>query len=298
MMGVYKILNTVTEKFYIGSSVDVEKRWATHRSELNAHSHNNSYLQNAWNKYGEDSFTFILIEEVSDVSILREREDYYLKLTKCTDHSVGYNLLDSTNIGFGVSASAEIRKKISDACKGERNGHYGHKHSPEKRKQIREKKQLQGKILREKNLQKWIDERHCCEICGKLMTIKYGSGRFCSKECANRSISIKNKAINHTDEWSTKIRNSSKGKVFSSEHRQKISESTKERFSVPENNPMYGKHHSEATKDLISKKLKSTTINSPRFSGHKHSEETKQKIRETLAKTRKEKESGKTDKIL
>ena len=34
-------------------------------------------------------------------------------------------------------------------------------------------------------LQHWIDEKHTCEKCGKIMTVKYGSGRFCSQSCAN-----------------------------------------------------------------------------------------------------------------
>lgn len=34
-------------------------------------------------------------------------------------------------------------------------------------------------------LQQWIDEQHTCEKCDKVMTEKYGSGRFCSKTCAN-----------------------------------------------------------------------------------------------------------------
>lgn len=31
----------------------------------------------------------------------------------------------------------------------------------------------------------WINEKHVCEKCGKVMTEKYGKGRFCSKSCAN-----------------------------------------------------------------------------------------------------------------
>ena len=34
-------------------------------------------------------------------------------------------------------------------------------------------------------LKRWIFEQHTCEKCGKIMTEKYGSGRFCSKQCAN-----------------------------------------------------------------------------------------------------------------
>ena len=34
-------------------------------------------------------------------------------------------------------------------------------------------------------LEQWISEQHTCEKCGKIMTEKYGSGRFCSRACAN-----------------------------------------------------------------------------------------------------------------
>lgn len=34
-------------------------------------------------------------------------------------------------------------------------------------------------------LVQWINEKHVCEKCGKVMTEKFGSGRFCSRSCAN-----------------------------------------------------------------------------------------------------------------
>ena len=43
----------------------------------------------------------------------------------------------------------------------------------------------------------WIAEQHICERCGKIMTEKFGSGRFCSRACAN--------ARDHSDETKTKI---------------------------------------------------------------------------------------------
>lgn len=33
--------------------------------------------------------------------------------------------------------------------------------------------------------QQWIDEQHTCEKCGKIMTEKFATGRFCSRSCAN-----------------------------------------------------------------------------------------------------------------
>ena len=38
---------------------------------------------------------------------------------------------------------------------------------------------------KESELNKWMSENHQCETCGAVMTTFYGSGRFCSKTCAN-----------------------------------------------------------------------------------------------------------------
>ena len=46
-----------------------------------------------------------------------------------------------------------------------------------------QKRQYQEK--KQKELNQWISEKHTCEKCGKVMTEKFGSGRFCSKSCAN-----------------------------------------------------------------------------------------------------------------
>jgi group I intron endonuclease len=80
--GIYKILNTVTNDFYIGSTVqEFNTRWSQHRRELFNNIHANHYLQNAWNKYGKDNFVFIqheVLNEITDINELRKREQYWL----------------------------------------------------------------------------------------------------------------------------------------------------------------------------------------------------------------------------
>lgn len=49
----------------------------------------------------------------------------------------------------------------------------------------REKKSKLNKIKKESDLKQWMDAEHVCEHCGKVMTKKFGSGRFCSRACAN-----------------------------------------------------------------------------------------------------------------
>jgi len=59
--GVYKIINTVNNKCYIGSSINMRKRKSQHQLRLRSNKHGNVYLQNAWNKYGEDKFVFEIL---------------------------------------------------------------------------------------------------------------------------------------------------------------------------------------------------------------------------------------------
>ena len=79
--GIYKILNTVNNKFYIGSTIQgFGQRWSQHRTLLYRNKHTNSYLQNAWNKYGKEKFVFIELELITtrDISKIREREQYWI----------------------------------------------------------------------------------------------------------------------------------------------------------------------------------------------------------------------------
>ena len=77
--GIYKIINVVNNKFYVGSSVNLRIRKAKHFSELRHNKHNNRYLQNAWNKYGENSFIFVVVEELVDGADTLAAENVWLK---------------------------------------------------------------------------------------------------------------------------------------------------------------------------------------------------------------------------
>lgn len=253
MTGVYEILNIVDGKYYIGSSVDIENRFKAHIKELDNNTHNNQHLQNAWNKYGKECFEFNVLEIVPSDN-LREREDYYIQMMSATNHDNGYNMLSTSNIGLGVSASDEVKAKISVACSGEKNGHYGKKHSIKTRERI-------SAVKRQKSRQKWIDEKHICENCGIIMTVRYNrSGRFCSEKCMlehkSKMQSAKTKGVAKPEGFGEKVSKSLIGKKFSEEHCKKISENAKNRMSDPTNNPMYGKKHSDETRQKISNSIR------------------------------------------
>lgn len=77
--GVYEIKNTLKDKRYIGSSKNIGQRWKKHLQEIKNGKHRNGYLQNAFNKYGFDSFTFSIVEECLEED-LKSREQYYIDL--------------------------------------------------------------------------------------------------------------------------------------------------------------------------------------------------------------------------
>jgi very-short-patch-repair endonuclease len=58
-------------------------------------------------------------------------------------------------------------------------------------------KKQKAKEKRQTRMQTWVDEKHQCEKCGKIMAVFYGSGRFCSRSCANSK--------QHSEETKTKI---------------------------------------------------------------------------------------------
>ena len=72
--GVYQIINTVNNKRYIGSAVDLRKRENEHFAHLRRGAHHSSYLQRAYNKHGRDAFHFeVLMYTPRDHCIIVEQ---------------------------------------------------------------------------------------------------------------------------------------------------------------------------------------------------------------------------------
>ena len=47
---------------------------------------------------------------------------------------------------------------------------------------------LKAEQQHKEELEQWLSEQHTCEKCGKVMTEKFRSGRFCSIRCANSHV--------------------------------------------------------------------------------------------------------------
>src|ERR1035437_7496791 len=76
--GIYEIKSIIKpERFYIGSAENIYKRWWYHTYRLGRNEHENSKLQNHYNKYGKNDliFSVILSCEKSD---LLSTEQFFL----------------------------------------------------------------------------------------------------------------------------------------------------------------------------------------------------------------------------
>jgi len=151
--GVYCIKNQVNGKLYIGSTIHFIKRQYEHWRALKKNTHHSIYLQRAWNKYGEQSFNFIILEKVTPENCIT-REQWYLdwypneyNMSKTAGSCLGMKMSEETKIklslinlgkkhtkvtkikiglaGKGRKHSQDAKNKISIARMGQGNGMFG-----------------------------------------------------------------------------------------------------------------------------------------------------------------------------
>jgi group I intron endonuclease len=137
MIGLYAIIHVPSKRAYVGSSMDINKRFSTHRSMLKNNYHHSKYLQNAWNKYGEKQFQFKQIANCNTHEEAIKLEQAFL------DCFYRNNLFNVKSDAFGVGSgkhhpnkgkplSVEHKLKVSIALKGK-----GRPHSEETKNKLR-----------------------------------------------------------------------------------------------------------------------------------------------------------------
>lgn len=94
--GIYCITNSKSNKKYIGSSLDMYFRIATHKSKLKANKHDNIHLQRSFNKHGIKTFNVKVLEFCTEKDLAR-KEQYWI---------------DSLSPEFNIGGVTDGRKNI------------------------------------------------------------------------------------------------------------------------------------------------------------------------------------------
>lgn len=145
--GIYKIVNTLNDKVYVGSAIDIETRWRRHKKMLVECSHHSKKLQNSYNKHGIDNFSYEIIE-LCEKHLLTEREQYWIGFFDSYNNGYNSRPIASSNLGLKLPISEETRKKIGLKSKGR-------KHTEETKQKIKEKRKSQ--VFSEETRKKFSD---------------------------------------------------------------------------------------------------------------------------------------------
>lgn len=114
-MYIYEIKNVIDNKRYIGQTIkeNPNDRWCAHKYELNNNKHKNLHFQNAWNKYGQDNFSFSIINTASSIEELNKLETELVQKYKTYDENFGYNIaMGGHSIGWHSIKTCNKLSKI------------------------------------------------------------------------------------------------------------------------------------------------------------------------------------------
>lgn len=211
MTGIYGIQNTITGAWYVGQAQDIAFRNATELRSLRSgkfhgKEKDNRHLINAWKKYGEAAFSWVVLEECT-IEQLDEREIYWI--AEKDSFKNGYNQTAGGGGMRGWNQSEAQKKRQSDLMRGryagKNNPNFGNKWTVSKKKRNAE---------RSKSL--WQDEEY------RQKTIEAMTGKTLSEE-HRRKLSEANKHRAISAETRKKLSAINKGKTLSKETRKKLS---------------------------------------------------------------------------
>ena len=101
--GIYRITNTVTGDFYIGSSKNIKRRWMSHKWQYTWKQYPNNQMYLDMKRYGLDYFDFQILAEAEPES-LKEAEQQFIEKMHPTYNSNRAN-------GWDVERQKEYQKE-------------------------------------------------------------------------------------------------------------------------------------------------------------------------------------------
>jgi hypothetical protein len=111
--GVYKITCFENGHYYYGSSINLKSRFINHISKLRLQKHRNHRLQRTFNKYGEDSLAFEVVE-YCDPYLTTLCEQKYLDAHATHDNCMNFCKNASAPMA-GLKFSEDHKRKMAES---------------------------------------------------------------------------------------------------------------------------------------------------------------------------------------
>lgn len=111
LMGIYRIINSLDKRDYVGSAQKLKKRYQEHIGGIKKKKHHSKKLQRFVNKYGIETLSFTLLELVTDPNQLITREQYWLDFYKSAKY--GFNICPTAGNCRGRYFSDESKDRSS-----------------------------------------------------------------------------------------------------------------------------------------------------------------------------------------
>lgn len=127
LCGLYKIQSRIKpERVYIGSAVNISKRWSLHLTELKMQRHHSKKLQNHYNKYGSSDLQFSVLLGCERYDLIKIEQYFidsynpYFNICKIAGNVLGRKHTEETKQKMRKSKSPEHIKHISEGLTGKK----------------------------------------------------------------------------------------------------------------------------------------------------------------------------------
>ena len=168
IIGVYKITNTITGDFYIGSSKNIKRRWESHKWPSKWKRYPNNQLYKDMQEYGTDKFVFEVLAEV-EAGSLKDAEQKFIETLNPTYNNINANGL---NVERYKETKKESQKKYQKSDKG--------KESQKKYQKSEKGKESQKKYQKSDKFKKAVNKyrSQLCFYNGETLTLNALQKRF------------------------------------------------------------------------------------------------------------------------
>lgn len=120
MIGIYKLVNNINKKVYIGQSLNIERRYGEHLRSAQPEKYScknerdsKTPIHLAMQKYGVKNFTLVVLCECTQEE-LNEMERYYIKFYHSNDKKYGYNITEGGQDNFALKRAQHSQAKLSE----------------------------------------------------------------------------------------------------------------------------------------------------------------------------------------